>query len=78
MSIEKNKNVANGSVKRHRKNTNFTILSNDCVFDKPPLSLEAKGLLWQMFSLHIKLQVLDEIKEKLNGKNGVNNKNGNK
>lgn len=51
MDIEENKSVANGSVKRHRKNTNFTILSNDCVFDKPPLSLEAKGLLWQMFSL---------------------------
>lgn len=51
MDIEENKRVANGSVKRHLKNTNFTILSNDCVFDKPPLSLEAKGLLWQMFSL---------------------------
>ena len=51
MSIEENKNVANGSVKRHKKNDNFTILSNDCFLDKPPLSLEAKGLLCQMFSL---------------------------
>lgn len=48
---ENKKNIANGSVQRHRKSENFTIISNDCVFDKPPLSLEAKGLLWQMFSL---------------------------
>lgn len=32
----------------------------------------------EKYNAHIKLQVLDEIKEKLNGKNGVNNKNGNK
>lgn len=51
MNKENKKNISNGSVQRHRKNENFTIISNDCVFDKPPLSLEAKGLLWQMFSL---------------------------
>lgn len=50
MDIEE-KNVANGSVKRHKKNDNFTVLSNDCFFEQPPLSLEAKGLLCQMFSL---------------------------
>ncbi len=32
----------------------------------------------EKYNAHIKLQVLDEIKEKLNGKNGVNNKNENK
>ena len=51
MNNENKKIISNGSVQRHRKHENFTIISNDCVFDKPPLSLEAKGLLWQMFSL---------------------------
>jgi len=51
MSDEKEKPMANGSIQRHKKSENFSIISNDCVFDKPPLSLEAKGLLWQMFSL---------------------------
>lgn len=51
MSDEKEKPMANGSVQRHKKSENFSIISNDCVFDKPPLSLKAKGLLWQMFSL---------------------------
>ena len=49
--MEDKKNIANGSIQRHRKSKDFTIISNDCVLDKPPLSLEAKGLLWQMFSL---------------------------
>lgn len=51
MSFDDNKNIANGSVQRHKKDESFTILANDIFLDNPPLSLEAKGLLCQMFSL---------------------------
>lgn len=50
MSEEK-KTTSNSSVIRVHKTKNFTIICNEALFEKPPLSLEAKGLLCFMLAL---------------------------
>lgn len=48
---EEKKATSNSSVVRVHKSKNFTIISNEALFEKPPLSLEAKGLLCFMLAL---------------------------
>ena len=48
---EENKNTGNTSIIRVHKNKNFTIISNEALFEKPPLSMSAKGLLCFMLAL---------------------------
>ena len=48
---EENRNTGNTSVIRVHKNKNFTIISNEALFEKPPLSMSAKGLLCFMLAL---------------------------
>ena len=48
---EEKENTSNASVIRVHKNRNYTVISNEVLFDKPPLSLSAKGLLCNMLAL---------------------------
>lgn len=48
---EEKKATSNSSVVRVHKSKNFTVISNEALFEKPPLSLEAKGLLCFMLAL---------------------------
>lgn len=47
----KSKKSSNATVVRIHKTKNYTIMSNSHLFNKPPLSLKAKGLLTMFFAL---------------------------
>lgn len=51
MREQKNNNTGNASVIRVHKTKNFTIINNEALFEKPPLSMSAKGLLCFMLAL---------------------------
>ena len=51
MREQKNNNTGNASVIRVHKTKNFTIINNAALFEKPPLSMSAKGLLCFMLAL---------------------------